>query len=155
MNGTTSTQTRPNKLLRLISDDAGFFYTPVNAMVLNALLTAAYIIVGEFATLLTFSGVAGYTFYFSTVLGLIILRVREPDLVRPYKTWITTPIIFCCVSLFLLSRAVFAKPEQTLIVVAFVLAGVPVYFWRVRRKNRKNGEKGGSGWKFWKRWRAG
>jgi amino acid transporter len=144
------------KFSRLIADDVGIFYTPINAMVLNALLTTAYVVVGEFSTLLTFYGVAGYTFYFITVLGLIVLRVREPNLERPYKTWITTPIIFCCVSLFLLSRAVFAQPGQTLIVVAFVAAGVPVYFWRVRSKRdsgrKERGEKANGWWKFWKRW---
>ncbi|EOA88341.1 uncharacterized protein SETTUDRAFT_148825 [Exserohilum turcica Et28A] len=71
--------------------DAGFFFTPISAMLLNAFLTAIYILVGSFDTLVTFYGVAGYAFYFQTVLGLIILRVREPDLERPYKTWITTP----------------------------------------------------------------
>ncbi len=136
---------------RLIGDDdGGFGFTPINAMVFNALLTGAYIVVGEFGTLVTFYGVAGYTFYFLTVLGLIVLRVREPYLERPYKTWISTPIIFCCVSLFLLSRAVFAKPGQTVIVVAFVAAGVPVYFWRVKNRGRKTGEEGN--WKFWRRW---
>jgi len=150
-NTNSNITSRPNRLLRFISDDTGMFYTPINAMILNAALTACYIVVGEFATLLTFCGVAGYTFYFTTVLGLIILRVREPDLERPYKTWITTPIIFCCVSLFLLSRAVFAAPDQTLIVVAFVVAGVPVYFWRVSRRKAKRGEKA-EGWRFWKRW---
>jgi amino acid transporter len=136
---------------RLIGDDdGGFGFTPINAMVFNALLTGAYIVVGEFGTLVTFYGVAGYTFYFLTVLGLIVLRVREPYLERPYKTWISTPIIFCCVSLFLLSRAVFAKPGQTVIVVAFVAAGVPVYFWRVKNRGRKKGEEGN--WKFWRRW---
>jgi amino acid transporter len=144
-------------IARFLGDDeAGLFFTPVNAMILNALLTMIYIIVGEFSTLLTFYGVAGYTFYFLTVLGLIVLRVREPLLERPYKTWITTPIIFCCVSLFLISRAVFAEPIQTLIVVAFVVAGVPVYFWRIRgRDGGKQRTKTGSmgdGWKFWKRW---
>lgn len=138
-------------MTRLIGDDeGGLGFTPINAMVFNALLTGAYVVVGEFGTLVTFYGVAGYTFYFLTVLGLIVLRVREPYLERPYKTWISTPIIFCCVSLFLLSRAVFAKPKQTLIVVAFVAAGVPVYFWRVKNRGRKEGEEGG--WKFWKRW---
>lgn len=136
---------------RLVADDVGIFFTPVNAMALNACLTAMYVAVGEFKTLVTFYGVAGYTFYFFTVLGLIVLRVREPHLERPYRTWITTPIIFCCVSLFLLSRAVFAEPLQTVIVVAFVLAGVPVYFWRVGRRNRGFGEKG-VGWRFWRRW---
>ena len=124
------------KLARLVGDeDTGLFFTPIPALVLNCLLTAGYAAVGEFNTLITFYGVAGYTFYFLTVLGLIVLRVREPTLERPYKTWITTPIIFCCVSLFLLSRAVFAQPLQTLLVVAFVVAGVPVYFWRIRGRD--------------------
>ncbi|EGS17435.1 putative amino acid transporter protein [Thermochaetoides thermophila DSM 1495] len=158
------------KLVKWLADDedTGLFFTPIPALALNFLLTTGYILVGEFSTLLTFYGVAGYTFYFLTVLGLIVLRVREPQLERPYKTWITTPIIFCCVSLFLLSRAVFAQPLQTLIVVAFVVAGVPVYFIRVngfisRRGGRRRGrrvvdedaesEKEGRGrwWAFWRR----
>ncbi|CRJ87118.1 hypothetical protein BN1723_000236 [Verticillium longisporum] len=147
---------------RLFADpEVGLFYTPIPALMLNAALTTAYILVGEFGTLITFYGVAGYTFYFLTVLGLIILRVREPTLERPYRTWITTPIIFCCVSLFLLSRAVFAQPLQTLTVILFVLAGVPVYFWRIRGRDQvaKRERAGGYGdlgggerrpwWRFW------
>ncbi|KAE9976816.1 hypothetical protein BLS_001821 [Venturia inaequalis] len=72
-----------SKILKFISDDSGLFFTPIYAMLLNASLTAAYVLVGEFDTLLTFYGVAGYTFYFFTVLGLIVLRVREPHLERP------------------------------------------------------------------------
>ena len=127
-------------------EDTGLFFTPIYALVVNSVLTAAYIVVGEFSTLVTFYGVAGYTFYFLTVLGLIILRVQEPALERPYKTWITTPIIFCCVSIFLLSRAVFAQPLQTLVVVAFVLVGIPVYFLRVKGRDRpiRRGDDGGS-----------
>lgn len=132
-------------------EDTGLFFTPVYALLLNCALTMGYCVVGEFSTLVTFYGVAGYTFYFLTVLGLIVLRVAEPQLERPYKTWITTPIIFCCVSLFLLSRAVFAQPLQTVIVVAFVVAGVPVYFWRVHGRERKGGvAEGRKWWQFWK-----
>ncbi|EED12511.1 amino acid transporter, putative [Talaromyces stipitatus ATCC 10500] len=131
----------------LCGGSAAIGYTPVNAMLFNAAITAVYVAVGEFGTLLTFYGVAGYTFYFLTVLGLIVLRIREPHLERPYKTWITTPIIFCCVSLFLLSRAVIAEPLQTLIVVAFVAAGVPAYFWMMYRRD---GTIKWPDWKFWK-----
>ncbi|KFY62421.1 hypothetical protein V496_04618 [Pseudogymnoascus sp. VKM F-4515 (FW-2607)] len=85
------------KLAGLFGDsETGLFFTPVNALLFNALVAVVYIIIGDFSTLLTFYGVAGYTFYFLTVLGLIVLRVREPHLERPYKTWISTPIIFCC-----------------------------------------------------------
>lgn len=146
-------RSRASKLIaRLLGDEqGGIGFTPINAMVFNALLCAAYIIVGEFSTLITFYGVAGYTFYFLTVLGLIVLRVREPYLERPYRTWISTPIIFCCVSLFLISRAVFKQPWQTLLVVAFVVVGVGVYYWRVRsRGSRVKGD--AVGWKFWRRW---
>ena len=134
-------------------EDAGLFYTPIYALILNSVLTAGYTIVGEFSTLVTFYGVAGYTFYFITVLGLIVLRVKEPNLERPYRTWITTPIIFCCVSLFLLSRAVFAQPIQTLIVVAFVVAGIPVFFWRIRGRDRVSKGANGSGGKWWQFWK--
>lgn len=102
-------------------------------MLLNAALTGCYITVGEFGTLLTFYGVAGYTFYFVTVLGLVVLRVQEPGLDRPYRTWIVTPIVFCCVSLFLVTRSVFGRPLQTAIVLLFVVAGVPVWWWRQGR----------------------
>jgi amino acid transporter len=160
---TASTSKVPQKLVSWFADaDAGFFFTPISAMLLNAAITAVYILIGSFDTLVTFYGVAGYTFYFQTVLGLIILRVREPDLERPYKTWITTPIIFCCVSLFLLSRAVFAEPVQTLLVVAFMAVGLAIWFaWVGRRRGKerqrfRNMESGGSekgvGWQFWKRW---
>ncbi|KAH8888741.1 amino acid transporter [Thozetella sp. PMI_491] len=157
----SSTRTRSwlyKKVARLVGDeDTGLFYTPIYALVLNGILTAAYVVVGEFSTLLSFYGVAGYTFYFMTVLGVIILRVREPSLERPYKTWITTPIIFCCVSLFLLSRAVFAQPLQTVTVVIFVVAGVPVYFWRIYGRDQVvKREIGGRSsvpwWKVWQRW---
>ena len=138
-------------LLRLVGDEHGRFgFTPINAMLFNALLCATYIVIGEFGTLITFYGVAGYTFYFLTVLGLIVLRVREPYLERPYRTWISTPIIFCCVSLFLLSRAIFKQPEQTLIVLGFVVVGVGVYYWRVNGRGGRRKE--GHGWKFWRRW---
>jgi hypothetical protein len=35
--------------------------------------------------------------YHAQVLGLVILRVKEPMLERPYKTWIITPLTFCAV----------------------------------------------------------
>ncbi|KAI8943551.1 hypothetical protein NX059_001547 [Plenodomus lindquistii] len=163
LNNSTSKSRIPKKLVHWFADaDAGFFYTPIAAMSLNALLTAIYILMGSFDTLVTFYGVAGYSFYFQTVLGLIILRVREPDLERPYKTWITTPIIFCCVSLFLLSRAVFAEPLQTLVVVGFMVLGLGIWFaWVGRRRGGEKrgyrGVEGGGekvGWRFWRRWRA-
>lgn len=103
---------------------------PLNALLLSYALTLIFVLVGEFHSLLTFCGLASYLFYFWTVLGVVFLRVREPNLDRPYKTFITTPILFCCVALFLVSRTVFEEPLQSLYAVLFISAGVPLYFWR-------------------------
>ncbi|KAK0253513.1 hypothetical protein LTS09_011372 [Friedmanniomyces endolithicus] len=146
---------RAKRLTRFIADEQGFFHTPIFAMGLNAALTAIYIIIGDFTTLTTFYGVASYLFYFAAVVGLIILRVKEPESERPYTCWIVTPIIFCCVSLFLLSRAIFAKPLQALVVVAFIAVGVPLFWWRVGTRGRGRGKSEKWNWKFWRRWGRG
>ena len=43
-----------------------------------------------------------------------------------------------------------------MIVVLFIGAGVPIYYWRVRGRDqgskRERGEEGEVGWKFWRRW---
>ncbi|KAI4121563.1 MAG: hypothetical protein LQ338_006294, partial [Usnochroma carphineum] len=58
-------------ILRFMSDDNRIFFTPITALSFNTCLTSLYVLVGEFSTLVTFYGVAGYSFYFLTVLGLI------------------------------------------------------------------------------------
>ena len=140
---------------RLCADDAtqSLFMTPIISLALNFILTAIYILIGNFSTLVTFYGVASYIFYFLVVLGLLLLRVKEPHLERPYRCWITTPIIFCCVSLFLLSRSFFAEPWTSLAVVPFLLVGLVIYVWKVRGNMDKQKHATGTGWKFWKRWR--
>lgn len=103
--------------------------TPVNAISLQAGLTIAFIVVGGgFRSLINFSVLASWAFYFLTVLGLVILRVKEPNLERPYRTWIVTPLTFCAVALFLLCMPIIAAPLEAAAVLGFVLAGVPVYY---------------------------
>ncbi|KAI0035085.1 L-methionine transporter [Vararia minispora EC-137] len=103
--------------------------TPLNAMLLQAAITITFILLGGgFRSLINFAVVASWAFYFLTVLGLVILRFKEPGLARPYKTWITTPLIFCAVALFLLCMPVIAAPLQALAVLAFVLTGIPMYY---------------------------
>jgi len=103
--------------------------TPLNAMLLQASITITFILLGGgFRSLINFAVVASWAFYFLTVLGLVILRIKEPTLERPYKTWITTPLIFCAVALFLLYMPIIAAPLEALAVLGFVLAGIPMYY---------------------------
>lgn len=103
--------------------------TPLNAALLQAAVTICFILIGGgFRSLINFAVVASWAFYFLTVLGVVILRIKEPSLDRPYRTWITTPLIFCGVALFLLCMPVIAAPWETIAVLGFVLSGIPVYY---------------------------
>ncbi|KAF8249144.1 amino acid transporter [Wilcoxina mikolae CBS 423.85] len=100
---------------------------PINAMLLNFLLTTTYILTGSFRTLLTFVGMAEYTFFFLTVVGLLILRFREPELRRPYKPIIAVPVVFCLVSAAVLFRTAVFVPLQAVILVLLFVGGIVVH----------------------------
>ncbi|EIM90040.1 L-methionine transporter [Stereum hirsutum FP-91666 SS1] len=103
--------------------------TPLNAMLLHAAITILFILLGGgFRSLINFAVVASWAFYFLTVLGLVILRIKEPGLERPYRCFITTPLIFCAVALFLLCMPIIAAPLEAMAVLGFVLVGVPIYY---------------------------
>ncbi|KAI6045787.1 amino acid permease-domain-containing protein [Pisolithus marmoratus] len=111
--------------------------TPVNAILLQAGLIIAFIVIGGgFRSLINFSVVASWAFYFLTVLGLVILRVKEPNLQRPYRTWIVTPLTFCAVALFLLCMPVIAAPLEAMAVPWYVehfwSATLPRFFFNER-----------------------
>jgi APA family basic amino acid/polyamine antiporter len=68
------------------------------------------------------------------VLGVIVLRLREPNLPRPYRTWgyPVTPLIFAGIAVFCLVQTSEAHPKETLVGAATVLVGIPIYLWARR-----------------------
>ncbi|KUJ19707.1 amino acid transporter [Mollisia scopiformis] len=101
------------------------------SILLNVCITLFCIVTGSFHILVTFIGIAQYSFYFLTVLGLLILRVREPSLPRLYKTSVLIPVIFCIASGLVVIRTVIFLPSQGLIFAGLVALGLLIS--RVRR----------------------
>lgn len=67
------------------------------------------------------------------VIAVMVLRVREPDLERPYKVWgyPFTPLAFLLVSFFYLGNLVVTQPFNVAVGVGIVLSGLPFYYhWR-------------------------
>jgi basic amino acid/polyamine antiporter, APA family len=74
-----------------------------------------------------------------SVLAVIVLRRRAPDVKRPYRTWgyPVVPAIFLTLSALLIVNLAFLAPETSGIGYLLVLTGVPVYFvWRRRASRR-------------------
>ncbi|RMZ72688.1 amino acid transporter [Pyrenophora seminiperda CCB06] len=105
--------------------------SPINALILNTVLSAVYILLGNMRILLTLNGLAEYAFFFLTVLGAIILRFREPDLPRPVKPIIIIPILFAVISGFVVVRGAVFAPIQAAILVGIWICGILCYFVRL------------------------
>jgi basic amino acid/polyamine antiporter, APA family len=73
-----------------------------------------------------------------TVLGVMVLRWREPDLPRPYRVWLYPwpPLIFFAASLLMTVYAVYLKPVESLAAFATMLLGLLVYAFSPRDRAR-------------------
>lgn len=86
-------------------------------------ITLLYIFTGSFRALLTFVGMAEWVFYVSTVIGLLILRRREPQLERPYRPTVILPVTFVIVGTLVIIRSAMFAPIQSGILAGLLLVG--------------------------------
>jgi basic amino acid/polyamine antiporter, APA family len=86
-----------------------------------------------FETLVVSTGPVFWFFFLLTGVGLLVLRVREPDQPRPFRVPLfpLVPVLFCAVCVFMLYQsgayAVSRRPAEALVVAGLLLLGVPVY----------------------------
>ncbi|KAH8658616.1 amino acid/polyamine transporter I [Tricladium varicosporioides] len=115
----------------------GFPYQSPNAMIFSTVLTSVYILIGNFRTLLVYVGLAEYTFFCLTVLGLIRIRLRrgkdrqEKGLYRP---WIVIPIGFCGISFAVILRTFLFSPVQSMAFLGLVLGGIAIYIFSIKMR---------------------
>ena len=79
--------------------------------------------------LFTYVIFGGTIFYGLGILSVFVLRVRRPELARPYRTWgyPVTPALYAAASLLLLGSMLAQSPFESLAGLAIVGAGVPAY----------------------------
>lgn len=96
------------------------------ANLLMLVVTLIYILTGSFRVLLTFVGMAEWVFYVSTVIGLLILRRREPQLERPYKPITLLPITFIVVGSLVIIRSAMFAPLQSGVLASLLVVGAVI-----------------------------
>ncbi len=112
--------------------------TPANAILLQS-TWAVFLIVVFFAWKknpkdafdgLTDAAVcAGILFYSLTVAAVYVLRRRDPDRPRPYRTWgyPWSPLLFFSVYAFVFVRLLIGQWEETMGILGLIAAGVVYY----------------------------
>jgi APA family basic amino acid/polyamine antiporter len=103
---------------------------PQRALLLQLAVSLLFILKPDFQAVLVYAGFVLNLFTFLTVLGVFVLRWRQPELPRPYRAWgyPLTPLLFLALSGWTLVFIIKDKPIESLYGLYTVVAGLVVYF---------------------------
>ena len=113
------------------------FEVPGFALIIQGIWASILCISGKYGDLLDYVVFTVLIFYILTILGLFILRIKKPQLERPYKTfgYPFLPIVYIIIALTICIDLFIYKPAYTWPGLIIVLLGMPVYL--VIRKSEK------------------
>jgi amino acid transporter len=109
--------------------------TPAWALLVQGIIAVSLIMVfGSFVDTILYTAAAVYAFYLGTSLAVIVLRIREPDVERPYRVlgYPFTPLIFSAVCGLLIYSCVsyaLATRRVSLVVLLSVLVAGMIVYW--------------------------
>jgi len=110
--------------------------TPSFSILMQSSWSAVLILSGSYEVLIDYRIFGIWMLNVATVAGVIVLRRRRPDLERPYLMWgyPYTTLAFILVGAAFMLNTLLQRPGPSLIGLAIMAAGIPVYFlWRRKR----------------------
>ncbi len=113
------------------------YKTPYISLVYQGMWSSILVLTGTFNDLLTYTAFASLLFNAMTVIGLVKLRVQQPDLERPYRVsgYPLVPILYVAIALFFIIYIIIGDPVNSGRGLFLILTGLPVYFyWKKRLK---------------------
>jgi basic amino acid/polyamine antiporter, APA family len=113
------------------------FHTPALALVIQAIIAAALILVGgAFRELFSLAIFAEWLFYLVAASTIFVFRRREPDAPRPYRTagYPVIPALFMATAAVLLYYTFSSNLRNSLAGVIVILLGIPVYLAFARHR---------------------
>jgi len=113
------------------------FRTPSASIVLLGIWSSLLVLSGHYNDLYNMVIFPSWILYGMTAAAVIVLRRKNPGLVRPYRTWgyPWVPLAFVGVTLLLLYQTLVSSPRASGIGLAIIALGVPFFFYWKRRGN--------------------
>jgi len=106
------------------------YSVPGAGLKVQALWASLLCLSGTYSNLLDYVVFAVLIFYVLTIAGIFVLRRKQPDAERPYKTfgYPLVPLIYMAAASLVMFVLLIYKPDYTWPGLVIVLIGVPVYF---------------------------
>lgn len=113
------------------------FAVPQLALWIQCIAASLWCLSGKYGDLLDMISFVVVMFYMLTIAGIFILRRTQPNIDRPYKAfgYPILPIIYILMGLAFCILLVIYKPNYTYPGLIITLAGIPVYYWMMRKRS--------------------
>ena len=110
--------------------------TPTTALLLATLAGIALVLSGSFEKLVAMTAILFVAVYLSGFCALFVLRVREPDLSRPFKTWgyPWTNLGVLVISLAFLVASIVGDIKDALFTLVLLALSYPFYVFLAKRR---------------------
>lgn len=126
------------RVLHVIGEDFTLFKSlsvlnksgiPTRAIYFQSAIALIFVATSSFESILIFAGFALALNNFFAVFGIFILRYRQPDLPRPFKTWLypIPPILFLVLIGWTLVYILKEKPQEAIMSLLLILFGAFFY----------------------------
>ena len=112
--------------------------TPGVSIVVLSLWSAVLVLSGRYDDLFNLVIFASWILYGMTAAAVLVLRWKQPALVRPYRTlgYPVVPLLFIIGAIILLVSTAFDRPRESFMGVGLIVAGLPFYhYWKKRLRN--------------------
>jgi APA family basic amino acid/polyamine antiporter len=108
---------------------------PVAAIIAQGLWAALLVVSATFDQLTDCVIFASMIFYAATTAAIFVLRRKQPNTPRPYKTlgYPVAPVIFIAVAVWLVINTLWTNPYESAVGLGLIALGLPVYFWQRRK----------------------
>jgi APA family basic amino acid/polyamine antiporter len=111
--------------------------TPGVSILALSAWSALLVLSGSYRQLFTYVIFASWILYGMATAAVIVLRIKRPDLNRPYRTlgYPVVPILFVLVAGVFIISTLWDSPRESIMGIALILLGLPFYaYWSHRRK---------------------
>ena len=103
---------------------------PSTAISIQSTLAIIFILTSDVESIIVFTGFTLALNSFATVFGVFVLRWRQPDLPRPYRSFAypLTPLVYLTLTGWTLTFVLLNRPLEGLFGLAVIGAGLAFYF---------------------------
>ncbi|XP_047361530.1 Y+L amino acid transporter 2 [Vespa velutina] len=111
-------------------------FTPTPALVFLCILSLIMLCTSDIFVLITYCSIVESFFIMLSVAGILWLRYKKPNMIRPIKVPLWIPITFVALCAFLVLVPCYERPYEVGMGILITSSGIPAYFMGVTWQNK-------------------